>query len=60
MKVGIGVLATSCFEEKKRLITRATEHLLILKECLQKSPVMNNLRRRVKQQVKEVSHMDAV
>ena len=52
----ITVLAASCLE-KNRIITKATQHFLILKECLQKTPVMSNLRRRVKQQGKRgISH----
>ena len=61
--LNISVLATFLVE-KNKLITKAMECLLVLKECLQKSPTMSNLRRRVTQQVKrergELSHMDKV
>lgn len=40
--LGMAVLATSCVE-KNKLITKAAEHFVILKERLQKPPVINNL-----------------
>ena len=46
--LGTAVLAESSLA-KNKLLTKATEHMLILKGCLSKS-LMNNLRHRIKQQ----------